>query len=99
FAAAEIAARDRQVGIITLEVARPDFPVADRKTFADSDIRAAAKGFYVIRDFAPGKPRHGYVVTQGSSSTANLVSALPKLDDAGVNVKIIAAISEELLEI
>ena len=37
-------------------------------------MRAAAKGFYVIRDFAPGKPRHGYVVTQGSSSTVNLVS-------------------------
>ena len=98
FAAAEIAARDRRVGIITLEVARPDFPVAERNAFADSDIRAAAKGFYVIRDFAPGKPRHGHVLTQGSSSTANLVSALPKLEDAGVNVKIIAAISEELFD-
>ena len=30
FAAAEIAAREAKVGIITLEVARPDFPVADR---------------------------------------------------------------------
>ena len=30
FAAAEIAARDPKVGIITIEVARPDFPVADR---------------------------------------------------------------------
>ena len=28
FAAAEIAAREQKVGIITLEVARPDFPVA-----------------------------------------------------------------------
>ena len=27
FAAAEIAARDRKVGIISIEVARPDFPV------------------------------------------------------------------------
>ncbi|HEX5110503.1 MAG TPA: hypothetical protein VFV95_18760 [Vicinamibacterales bacterium] len=98
FAAAEIAARDRRVGIITLEVARPDFPVADRNAFADSDVRAAAKGFYVIRDFAPGKPRHGYVLTQGSSSTANLVSALPKLEAAGVNVKVVAAISEELFD-
>jgi transketolase len=54
FAAAEIAARDPRVGIITLEVARPDFAVADRKHFADTDLRAAAKGLYVIRDFAPG---------------------------------------------
>jgi transketolase len=38
FAAAEIAAREAKVGIITLEVARPDFPVADRSTFADTDI-------------------------------------------------------------
>jgi transketolase len=97
FAAAEIAARDPKVGIITLEVARPDFAIADRSTFADIDLRAAAKGFYVIRDFAPG-PRHGYVVTQGSSSTVNLVSVLPKLEAAGVNVKVIAAISEELFD-
>ena len=98
FAAAEIAAREQKVGIITLEVARPDFPVADRSTFADTDIRAAAKGFYLIRDFTPGQPRHGYVITQGSSSTVNLVSILPKLEAAGVNVRVIAAISEELFD-
>jgi transketolase len=98
FAAAEIAARDPRVGIITLEVARPDFAVADRSHFADSDLRAAAKGLYVIRDFTPGKPRHGYVIAQGSSSTVNLVKVLPKLEAAGVNVKVIAAISEELFD-
>jgi transketolase len=98
FAAAEIAAREPEVGIITLEVARPDFPVADRETFADKDINAAAKGFYVIRDFAPDKPRHGYVVASGSSSTVNLVRALPTLEEAGINVKVIAAISEELFD-
>ena len=96
FAAAEIAARDPKVGVIVLEVARPDFPVADRSEFADTDLCAAAKGFYVIRDFAPGKPKHGYVVVQGSSSTVNLVNALPRLESEGVNVKVIAAISEEL---
>ena len=98
FAAAAIAARDPEVGLITLEVARPDFPVADRATFADTDLRAAAKGFYVIRDFAPGQPRHGYVVAQGSSATVNVVRAIPKLEAAGVNVRIVAAISEELFD-
>jgi transketolase len=98
FAAAEIAARDPRVGIISIEVARPDFPVADRGKFADRDIKAAAKGLYVIRDFAPGQPRHGYVIAQGSSSTVNLTSQLPRLDQAGVNVKVIAAISEELFD-
>jgi transketolase len=98
FAAAEIAAREKKVGIIVIEVARPDFKVADRSTFADTDVRAAAKGLYVIRDFAPGQPRHGYVVAQGSSSTFNLVSVLPRLEKAGVNVKVISAISEELFD-
>ena len=79
-------------------MARPDFPVADRSKFADTDLRAAAKGLYVIRDFAPGKPSHGYVVAQGSSSTVNLVSVLPRLEQAGINVKVISAISEELFD-
>jgi transketolase len=98
FAAAEIAAREKKVGIIVIEVARPDFKVADRSTFADKDVRAAAKGLYVIRDFTPGQPKHGYVVGQGSSATFNLVSVLPRLEQAGINVKVIAAISEELFD-
>jgi transketolase len=98
FAAAEIAARDPKVGVIVLEVARPDFPVADRSTFADTDLKAAAKGFYVIRDFDPSRPKQGYVVVQGSSSTVNLVSVLPRLAEDGVNVKVIAAISDELFQ-
>ena len=96
FAAAEIAARDPKVGVIVLEVARPDFPVADRSTFADPDPKAAAKGMYVIRDFDPDKPKQGYVIVQGSSSTVNLVNVLPRLEQEGVNVKVISAISQEL---
>ncbi len=97
FAAAEIAAREKKVGIITIEVARPDSPVADRSTFADKDIAAAARGLYVIRDFAAG-PRHGYVVAQGASSTSNLVAILPRLAEAGINVKVLSAVSEELFD-
>src|ERR1700694_3011823 len=50
FAAAEIAAREKRVGVIVIEVARPDFRVADGRTFADTALREAAKGLYVIRD-------------------------------------------------
>ena len=96
FAAAEIAARDPKVGVIVLEVARPDFPVSDRDNFADTDLKAAAKGFYLIRDFDPDKPKDGYILVQGSSSTVNLVSVLSRLEEEGVNVRVIAAISEEL---
>ena len=98
FAAAEIAARDPKVGIIVMEVARPDFAVADRSKFADTDPYAAAKGFYVIRDFDPDRPKHGVIVVQGSSSTVNLCAVLPKLEETGVNIKVVSAISEELFD-
>ncbi|HAL47095.1 MAG TPA: transketolase, partial [Dehalococcoidia bacterium] len=98
FAAAEIAVRDPKVGVIVLETARPDFAVADRSTFADTDLKAAAKGLYVIKDFDADRPKQGYVLVQGSSSTVNLVSILPRLAQSGVNVKVIAAISDELFE-
>ena len=48
FAAAEIAAREKKVGIIAIEVARPDLPVADRSTFADTDRRGGREG--AVRD-------------------------------------------------
>jgi transketolase len=98
FAAAEIAARDPKVGIIILEVARPDFPVADRSFFANPDLKAAARGLYVIRDFAPDRPRQGYVIVQGASATVNLLRGLPHLDERGINVKIISAVSEDLFD-
>ena len=96
FAAASLAAQDPRVGVITIEVARPDFPVADRNTFADSDPLAAAKGLYLIRDWSPDKPAQGTVFVQGSNSTVNLVNVLPRLDEAGVNVRVVAVVSEEL---
>ena len=96
FAAAEIAARDPKVGVIVIEVARPDFPVADRNKFADKDIKAAAKGVYVLRDFDESKPKQGYVIVQGSSSTVNLLSVLPRLEKDNVNVKVLSVISEDL---
>ena len=95
-AAVEIAARDPKVGVIVIEVARPDFPVVDRDILFDKDIKAASKGFYILRDFDHDKPKHGHIVVQGSSTTNNLVSLLGTLDEEGLNVKIISAISEEL---
>ena len=95
-AAIEIASRDPKVGIITIEVARPDFPVVDRSNLADSDILAARKGFYVIKDFDDLNPKQGYVILQGSSSTNGVVSLLDKIKSENINVKIISAISEEL---
>ena len=44
----------------------------------------------------PGVPRGGTVFVQGTTTTANLVKILPELDAAGLNVKIVAAISPQL---
>jgi len=97
-AAVEIASRDPKVGIITIEVARPDFPVVDRSKLSDSDILAARKGFYVIKDFDERNPKQGYVIVQGSSSTNGLILMLDKIRSENINVKVIAAISEELFD-
>lgn len=96
FAAVAKAARTKEVGIITIHVARPDFHVADRDTFADTDLKAAAKGIYLIRDFDDDEPPMGTVWVQGSSATANLVSVLDRLDADGLNVRIASVISPEL---
>lgn len=79
-----------------MHVARPDVTVADRSTFADTDINAAAKGVYVIREYDDKNPRSGTVLVQGASSTVNLLAVLPRLEAEGINIRIVAVISEEL---
>jgi len=96
FAAVQQALAVKEIGIIVIHVARPDFEVTDRSTFADTDLKAAAKGLYLIREFAPGAPPMGTVFVQGSSSTKNLVNVIPRLEAAGLNVRIVAVISTEL---
>ncbi len=56
----------------------------------------AARGAYLIRRYAEDKPKHGTVFVQGTSTTKNVVQALPEIDKAGWNVKIVAAISPQL---
>jgi len=99
FAAVQARNRDKNVGILVIHVARPDFYVADRSQWADPDLRAAARGCYLIRDWDPARPAQGTVLVQGSSSTNNLVAVLPKLKEAGLNVRVVAAISEELFNL
>ena len=96
FAAVSKAARTKEVGIIIVHVARPDAPVADRDTFADTDIKSAAKGIYLIRDYEDSAPPMGTVWVQGSSATVNLVAILDRLNENGLNVRVASVISPEL---
>lgn len=86
----------QNTSVIVVHVARPDVPVADRSSFADTDISAAAKGAYLIRDYDNKNPPSGTVLVQGASSTVNLLSVLPRLEAEGINVRVVAVISEEL---
>jgi transketolase len=99
FAAVEHSVRHKESGLIVIHVARPDFPVADRETFADTDVRAAAKGVYLLRDYDPGIEKAGTVFVQGSSSTVNLVKILPELEKDGINIRVAAVISEDLFRL
>ena len=96
FAAVQKAVEIKKIGIIVIHVARPDFAVADRSTFADTDLKAASKGLYLIREYDEGTPPMGTVFAQGSSSTMNLVNILPRLNADGINVRIVSVISTEL---
>ena len=98
FAAVQKALEIKEIGIIVIHVARPDFNVADRATFADTDLKAAAKGLYLIRDYDSASTPMGTVFVQGSSSTMNLVKVLPRLEEAGINVRVVSVISTELFD-
>jgi len=81
--------------IVALHLTRPAIEIPDRAALGMPSHFAAARGAYVMREFKPGE-RHGAIFVQGTMTTANLVKLLPKLDERGLNVKIVAAISPQL---
>lgn len=90
------AAFKQKAPIIALHLTRPNVEIPDRAALGMPSHFAAAKGAYVMREYRPGQPRMGTVFVQGTMTTANLVKVLPELDAAGLNVKVVAAISPQL---
>jgi len=82
--------------IIALHLTRPAIEIPDRAKLGIASHFEAAKGAYIIRGFKPGAPKMGTVIVSGTMSTANLVKILPLLEAKGLNVKIIAAVSQDL---
>jgi transketolase len=82
--------------IVALHLTRPSIEIPDRAAHGVPSHFAAARGAYVLRDFRPGQPAMGTVFLRGTMPTHNLVQVLPELDSAGLNVKIVAAISPQL---
>jgi len=87
------------VPIIALHLTRPKITIPDRQGMGLGSHFDAARGAYILRDYRPGQPRMGTVFVQGTSTTNNLVQVLPDLDSAGINVKIVAAISPQLFQL
>ena len=83
--------------LVALHLTRPAVTIPDRKALGMDSHFAAARGAYIIRNYREDRPKMGTVYVQGTMSTANLVAVLPELDKAGLNVKIVAAISPQLL--
>jgi transketolase len=90
------AALATDVPIVALHLTRPAIDLPDREALGMPSHFEAARGAYVLRQFRSGSPPMGTVVVQGTTSTANLVKALPELDARRLNVKIVAAISPQL---
>ncbi len=93
------AALRESVPIVALHLTRPPITIPDRAALGIPSHLAAARGAYIVRDFRPDQPRLGTVIVQGTSSMNNTLQVLPELDKAGLNVKIVAAISPELFRL
>ena len=87
------------VPIIALHLTRPSIELPDREALGMPSHFEAARGAYVLRAFRPDLPAMGTVFVQGTTTTANLVRALPDLDANGLNVKVVAAISPQLFRL
>ncbi|MBD3336326.1 MAG: transketolase [Candidatus Eisenbacteria bacterium] len=85
------------VPITALHLTRPPVEIPDRQALGIPSHFEAAKGAYVLRPFREGRKPMGTVFVQGTSTTSNLIKILPELDKNGLNVKVVAAISPQLL--
>jgi transketolase len=84
------------VPIVALHLTRPPVEIPDREALGMPSHLAAARGAYVLREYRPDQPRGGVVYVRGTMPTANLIGVLSQLDDLGINVKIVAALSPQL---
>lgn len=90
------AALATDVPIVALHLTRPAIELPDRDALRMPSHFEAARGAYILRAFRDDQPAMGTVFVQGTTSTANLVKALPELDARDLNVKVVAAISPQL---
>jgi transketolase len=91
------AAFSTDVPIVALHLTRPSVEIPDREALGLPPHAAAARGAYLLRDFRDGSPRAGTVYVRGTIATRNVLRILPDLGRLGLNVKVVAALSPQLL--
>jgi transketolase len=85
--------------IVVLHLTRPAVAIPDRAKLGVASHFDAARGAYVIRDYASGKPKAGCVIVQGTSTTDSVYQLLPRLAEPGApNIKLVQAASWELFQ-
>ncbi len=82
--------------IVVVHLTRPPIEIPDRAALGMPSHLEAARGAYVLREYRDGAPPAGTVFVRGTMSTQNLVSLFPELDRRGLNIRVVAAQSEEL---
>ncbi len=90
------AAMKTDKAIIAIHLTRPGVTIPDRQELGLGSHFEAAKGAYILRDYKDGLPKQGVIMVQGTMSTYNLINALPAIDEAGMNIKIVAVPSPQL---
>ena len=98
FAAAEIAAREKKVG--HHHASKWRVPISLSPIAASSPTPISRPPRRASTSSAISRPANRGTATSSRRARVrrNLVSMLPKLEEAGINVKVIAAISEELFD-
>lgn len=82
--------------IIALHLTRPPITIPDREALGMPSHWEAARGAYIARDYRPGVPRSGTVIVQGTSAMVSITQAMPELERAGLNFKVVYAASPQL---
>jgi len=92
------AALKQNVPIVGLHLTRPPIEIPDREKLGIPSHFEAARGAYVVRDYAqaPGKPRGGTVIVQGTSAMVGIIKLLPEFEQRNLNIKVICAASPQL---
>ncbi len=88
-----------KAAIVALHLTRPEIEIPDREKLGMASHFAAAKGAYLIRPYKAGEKKGGTIYVQGTSTTANVVKILPEIEKRRLNVKLVAAISPQLLKL